>query len=68
MMVSLHVQDAPIGYDPPFGPSVEVRVGYDDRETLQPANLNYINFLGGNGPIIRWQKSFGEQPSLSRCY
>jgi hypothetical protein len=48
MMVSLHVQDAPIGYDPPFGPSVEVRVGYDERETLQPANLNYINFLGSS--------------------
>jgi hypothetical protein len=48
MMVSLHVQDAPIGYDSPFGPSVAEGVGYDERETLQPANLNYINFLGSS--------------------
>ena len=44
MMVSLHVEDAPVGYDPPFGPPVEVRVSYNERETLQPANLNYTNF------------------------
>jgi YD repeat-containing protein len=44
MMVSLHVEDAPVGYAPPFGPAVEVRVSYNERETLQPANLNYTNF------------------------
>jgi len=26
MMVSLHVEDTPVGYDPPFGPKVEVTV------------------------------------------
>ncbi len=44
MMVSLHVEDTPVGYEPPFGPSVHVTVSYNERETLQPANLNYTNF------------------------
>jgi hypothetical protein len=40
----LHVEDTPVGYEPPFGPSVRVTIGYNERETLQPANLNYTNF------------------------
>ncbi|HEY5705897.1 MAG TPA: hypothetical protein VIS96_10020, partial [Terrimicrobiaceae bacterium] len=44
MMVSLHVGDTPLSYDPPFGPAIDLRVGYNERETLQPANLNYTNF------------------------
>ena len=44
MMVSLHVEDSPVGYKTPFGPPVKVTVGYNERETLQPANLNYTNF------------------------
>jgi RHS repeat-associated protein len=44
MMVSLHVEDAPLGYAPPFGPAVSLRVSYNERETLQPANLNSTNF------------------------
>ncbi|HEY5706535.1 MAG TPA: hypothetical protein VIS96_13265 [Terrimicrobiaceae bacterium] len=44
MMVSLHVEDTPVGYEPPFGPSVHVTVSYNERETIQPANLNYTNF------------------------
>ena len=44
MMVSLHVEDTPVGYTPPFGPKVDVTIGYNERETLQPANLNYTNF------------------------
>ena len=42
--VSLHIEDIPLGFDPPFGPTVEVRVGYNERETLQSANLNCSNF------------------------
>ena len=44
MMVSLHVEDAPLGYTPPFGPKVELIVSHNERETVQPANLNYTNF------------------------
>jgi hypothetical protein len=44
MMVSLHVEDTPVGYTPPFGPKGDVTIGYNERETLQPANLNYTNF------------------------
>ena len=44
MMVSLHVEDTPVGYDPPFGPQVRLSVSYNERETLQPANLNSPTF------------------------
>ena len=44
MMVSLRVSDTPLSYDPPFGPAINLRVNYNERETLQPANLNYTNF------------------------
>ena len=44
MMVSLHVEDTPLGYTPPFGPAIGLRVSYNERETVQPANLNYTNF------------------------
>ena len=44
MMVSLHVEDTPLGYTPPFGPRVDFKVSYNERETVQPANLNYTNF------------------------
>ena len=44
MMVSLHVEDTPVGYQPPFGPAVFTEVSYSERETTQPANLNFSNF------------------------
>jgi hypothetical protein len=44
MMVSLHLEDAPRGYDPPFGAKVALRVSCNELETVQPANLNYTNF------------------------
>ena len=44
MIVSLHLEDTPVGYSPPFGPSIGVKVSYNERETLQPANLNFTNF------------------------
>jgi hypothetical protein len=38
------VEDIPLSYSPPFGPAVSLRVSYNERETLQPANLNFTNF------------------------
>lgn len=44
MLVSLHAEDTPIGYNPPAGPAPFVKVYYNERETNYPANPNYTNF------------------------
>lgn len=48
MMASLEVSDTPVGYSPPVGPEIRFNVQYNQRESNQPATLNYANF----GP--RW--------------
>ena len=54
MMVSLHLEDAPLAYDPPFGPKVALRVSCNERETVQPANLNYTNFGRQMDAQLEW--------------
>ena len=54
MMVSLHLEDAPLAYDPPFGPEVALRVSCNERETVQPANLNYTNFGRQMDAQLEW--------------
>jgi len=41
--VSLNIRDKPVGYTPPFGPSVRLIVNYNQLESDQPANFNYSN-------------------------
>lgn len=43
MLVSLHISDTPVGYNPPIGPSVKVMLVYNQREAAQPANFTYFN-------------------------
>ena len=43
MLVSLNITDIPVGYDPPYGPSVGFQVTYSQREAGQPSNFNYSN-------------------------
>ena len=43
MQVSLNIVDVPLSYTPPRGPAVEMRVTYNQRESLQPAVFNYSN-------------------------
>jgi RHS repeat-associated protein len=43
MVVSLSISDAPVGYAPPYGPSVDFQVTYNQREAGQPSNFNYSN-------------------------
>ena len=43
MLVSLNLQDTPVGYDPPKGPSVKVTLTYNQREASQPANFSFFN-------------------------
>ena len=44
MLVSLHLEDEPVGYSPPVGPAVEFTVRYNHRDSFQPANFTYSNF------------------------
>lgn len=48
MHVSLNVSDIPVGYQPPIGPSVFLRLSYNQKDTGQPGAFTYYNL----GP--RW--------------
>jgi RHS repeat-associated protein len=43
MVVSLSIEDRPVGYSPPVGPSVSFRAVYSQREPRQPAAFSYSN-------------------------
>lgn len=41
--VSVSLSDAPVGYEPPIGPSMKVKISYNQREDSQPQNFNFYN-------------------------
>jgi RHS repeat-associated protein len=41
--VSLTLTDQPVGYTPAFGPSAMLRLTYNQREDIQPANFPFFN-------------------------
>jgi YD repeat-containing protein len=43
MLVSLNINDEPVGYNPPVGPAVKFIVRYNQRDAFQPANFHYSN-------------------------
>jgi RHS repeat-associated protein len=43
MLVSLSLNDTPVGYQPPRGPSANIRLTYNQREAGQPANFSFFN-------------------------
>lgn len=43
MLVSLNLEDSPVGYTPPVGPPVLTTVTYNQREISQPGAFNYVN-------------------------
>src|SRR5215472_1094854 len=43
MLVSLNLNDIPVGYQPPKGPAVRIRLTYNQREASQPANFGFFN-------------------------
>ncbi len=43
MLVSLNIEDTPVGYAPPRGPSVDFTVTYNQREANQPSNFYFSN-------------------------
>jgi RHS repeat-associated protein len=44
LLCSLTLSDTPVGYDPPFGPSMQFTVAYNQRDVGQTGTLNYSNF------------------------
>ena len=44
MLVSLNINDEPVGYSPPVGPAVRFTVRYNQREARQPSTFTYSNF------------------------
>ena len=63
MLVSLNINDEPVGYSPPVGPAVRFTVRYNQREANQPANFTYSNF----GPkwTFDWLSYITDNPSES---
>ncbi|HEY4166238.1 MAG TPA: cysteine peptidase family C39 domain-containing protein, partial [Reyranella sp.] len=43
MLVSLNLNDTPVGYTPPVGPPVQLRLSYNQRESSQPAVFGFFN-------------------------
>lgn len=61
MLVSLNINDEPVGYSPPVGPAVRLTVRYNQREAKQPANFHYSNL----GPkwTFDWLSYITDEPS-----
>lgn len=61
MLVSLNINDEPVGYSPPVGPAVRFTVRYNQREAHQPSTFAYSNF----GPkwTFDWLSYITDNPS-----
>ena len=44
LVVSLNINDEPLGYTPPVGPALRFMIRYNQRDMRQPANFTYSNF------------------------
>ncbi|HEV2804206.1 MAG TPA: RHS repeat-associated core domain-containing protein [Chthoniobacterales bacterium] len=62
MLVSLSIEDTPVGYTPPRGPRMNFTVTYNQRETQQPAVMNYSN-LGPNW-TFNWLAFVWDDPQV----
>jgi RHS repeat-associated protein len=63
MLASLNIEDTPIHYAPPRGPTLDVTVTYSQREGQQPATFNYSNL----GPkwTFNWMSYVTDDPNNS---
>jgi RHS repeat-associated protein len=61
LIVSLHISDAPVGYQPPRGPAVRFRATYNQREAFQPQVFYYSNL----GPkwTFNWMSYLEDDPA-----
>jgi RHS repeat-associated protein len=44
MLVSLSIQDTPVGYTPPVGPDLHFTITYNQYEGTQPSTFSFFNF------------------------
>ena len=61
MLVSLNINDEPVGYTPPAGPAVRFTVRYNQREARQPSIFAYSNF--GSKWTFDWLSYITDNPS-----
>jgi len=61
MLVSLNINDRPVGYSPPVGPAVGFTVRYNQRDMDQPQNFTYSNF--GSMWTFDWLSYITDIPS-----
>jgi RHS repeat-associated protein len=61
LLVSLNLEDNPVGYTPPLGPMVQFTADYNELEANQPANFYYSNL----GPkwTCNWISYITDNPS-----
>lgn len=61
LLVSLNINDQPVGYTPPVGPAVRFMVRYNQRDASPPANFTYSNL----GPkwTFDWLSYITDDPS-----
>jgi RHS repeat-associated protein len=62
MMVSVRLEDTPLRYAPPVGPGVDLTIGYNQRESHQPATFTYTNL----GPkwTLNWLSYVVDDPTI----
>ncbi len=62
MLVSLNLNDTPVGYTPPKGPAAKVTLTYNQREASQPANFSFFNV----GPkwTLSWLTYIQDDPTF----
>lgn len=60
MLVSLRLEDKPVGYTPPVGPDVHTRMSYNQREASQPGSMGFFNI----GPkwTLNWLSYIEDRP------
>lgn len=60
MLVSLRLDDKPVGYVPPVGPAVQTKVSYNQREASQPGSMGFFNI----GPkwTLNWLSYVEDRP------
>jgi RHS repeat-associated protein len=61
MLVSLNINDEPVGYSPPVGPDVRFMVRYNQREKNQPSTFAYSNL--GRKWTFEWLSYIKDDPN-----
>lgn len=62
MVVSLNLNDTPVGYAPPKGPAVYTSLTYNQREASQPANFGFFNV--SQKWSVNWLSYIQDSPSV----